>query len=255
MNSGPPRRPSTTISSSVSGAAQRTSSSSSGSSRTRLVERQPGELERCALGAAHHLVALGHPRSPLAAEGDRQQVDQPVQGRRGVTGELLDHLEVEEDVVARCVAADPDDLDAVERVAGGHDRVGHHAGRDLDEHVVDGRAVVPLLDDLDRPDVTARDADGRRQAAQRSRARRAARRGAAGSWCDPMARTLRARCRAYQRTDRPARRQDAFVDLLEEEDRDLAVGLLLVLRRTSARSARRTPTSPTRSSPSSIRAR
>ena len=75
---------------------------------------------------------------------DGQQVDQPVARLDRVRGQVLDGLEVEEHVAAGGVPADPQHPHAVEGVAGGHDRVGHRAGRDLEEDVVDGGAVVPF---------------------------------------------------------------------------------------------------------------
>ena len=61
---------------------------------------------------------------------------------------------------------DPDDADAVELVAGRHDRVRHRAGGGLQEHVVDRGPVGTVLDDLDRLDVAAGLTDRRRDATE-----------------------------------------------------------------------------------------
>jgi hypothetical protein len=108
------------------------------------------------------------PHRPVGAEGHGQQVDHAIQRLPRIGAELLDDLEVEEDVAAGGVPADPHDAYAVQRVAGGHDRVGHRALEHLQKDVVDGCAVA-LLDDLDRLDVPAGLTDRGRHAAQRPR--------------------------------------------------------------------------------------
>ena len=224
-NSGPPRRPITTIWSPVSGAAQRSVVAVERVEADRLVDGLPGHLGRRALGAAQHLVGRRHPGAPLAAEGDGQHVDEPLEGDLGRGGQLLDDLEVEEQVVAGGVAADPHDLDAVERVARRHDRVGHHARGGLEQHVVDGRAVVPLLHDLEGLDVAPCAADRRGQTAQRT--------GHVGQ-LDPEQEAhgheTRPRVLRQDFTDHSgsSRRDRSGSDLFEQEDRDLPLGLLLV---------------------------
>ena len=170
-NSGPPSRPSTTRPSSPRGAAQCRVTSSVLGSRAALTTSAQATSRGGGAGRHRDRAAVAgalETGGPVDPEGHRQQPDQRVQRVRRVVGELLDHLEVEEQVAAGVVAADPHDLDPLERGAGRHDRVGHPAGRHLEEHVVDGRAVVPLLDDLDRLDVAARLADGARQPPQRT---------------------------------------------------------------------------------------
>ena len=103
----------------------------------------------------HAVVGTAHPHAPVGAERDRQQVDQLVERGGRVLGERLHGLEVEEQVAPGGVPGDPDHLDALELVAGGDDRVRHHAGRGLEQHVVDGGPVGAVLDDLDRLDVAA----------------------------------------------------------------------------------------------------
>ena len=107
------------------------------------------------------------PGTPVGPERVREDLDQPVQCVLRVGGQLLDGLEVEEEVAAGGVPRDPEDADAVQRVARRHDRVGHRAGSGLEEHVVDRGAVGAVLDDLDRLDVAARLTDRGGDASQR----------------------------------------------------------------------------------------
>ena len=87
----------------------------------------------------------------------------------GVLGERLDGLEVEEQVAPGAVPGDPQHLDPVEAVARRDQGVGHHAGRGLEQHVVDRGAVGTVLDDLDGLDVAAGPADGGRDGAEGAR--------------------------------------------------------------------------------------
>ena len=104
------------------------------------------------------------PQSARKVIGSRSTISS--RAVRGVLGERLDGLEVEEQVAAGAVPRDPQHLDAVELVAGGDQRVGHHAGRGLEQHVVDRGAVAAVLDDLDRLDVAAGLTDGGRDATE-----------------------------------------------------------------------------------------
>ena len=135
--------------------------------QARLADLGPAQAVGRSLGGPQHPAVPVDPRAPVGAEDDRQQLDQPVGGAVGVGGEVLDRLEVEEHVAAGGVAVDPQHLHAVELDAGRDDRVGHRAVDHLEEHVVDGRAVVALLDDLDRLDVAAGLTDRGRQPTQR----------------------------------------------------------------------------------------
>ena len=126
------------------------------------------ELLRRRAGAVDDALRAVHARGPVDAEGRGQQVDQLVERLPRRCGELLDRLQVHDQVAAGRVAADPQHLDAVERAARRDHRVGHHAGRHLEQHVVDRRTVVALLDDLDRLDVATCHTDGRRDATQRT---------------------------------------------------------------------------------------
>ena len=105
------------------------SSSRSGALRGEPVGVAGGRLGRGRRAVQHlDVVALAaQPHAPVGAEGDRQQVDDLVAGGGGVLGERLDGLEVEEQVAPGAVPGDPEHLDAVELVAGGDQRVGHHA--------------------------------------------------------------------------------------------------------------------------------
>src|SRR5690606_26991112 len=104
-----------------------------------------------------------HP--PVGPEGQRQQVDQRVEGGGGVGGELLDRLEVEEEIATGGVPRDPHDRDPVEAAARRDHRVGHLPGREVEQYVVNGEPVA-ALDDLDRPDVATGLTDRGRHPAQ-----------------------------------------------------------------------------------------
>ena len=123
------------------------------------------EVARGGPGRLHPLAGAGQARRPVGAEGDGQQVGEALHGLGRLGGQVLDGLEVEHQAATGGVAVDPHDADALDAVARGDDRVGHGAGRGLEQDVVDGRAVA-LLDDLDGLDVAAGLTDGPGDAAQ-----------------------------------------------------------------------------------------
>ncbi|UUZ60939.1 hypothetical protein LP418_09705 [Nocardioides sp. B-3] len=59
-----------------------------------MVERDPVELCGPGVGPASDDAVGADPHRPVDAEGDRQQVDDPVERLARVGGQLLDHLEV-----------------------------------------------------------------------------------------------------------------------------------------------------------------
>ena len=142
-NSGPPRRPSTITSLVDAGAgAEQTLR------RRRPRAGRPGpiaiELQR-RRGARRWRGPRSRPGATRAAQSARNVTGSRSISRSsavgGLGGQLLDDLEVEEEVAAGGVPADPQHPDAVEGVAGRDDGVGHRAGVHLEQHVVDRGAV------------------------------------------------------------------------------------------------------------------
>ena len=186
--SGPPWRPNTTTRSPQPSGAAATSVSAQPGQRSdlrpmRLLDRQPlahlvGQVgsavgRRDAVAVARR---AAQPPSPSrcgtsAAAAAVELLD----GVGRVLGDHLHRLEVEVQVAAGGVPRHPQHMDAVELLHSGDHHVGHHRAGQLDEHVVDRGAVRAVLDDLDRLDVAAGQADRRRDAAQAIQARRAAR--------------------------------------------------------------------------------
>ena len=201
--SGPPRRPSTITSPSIGAPHSRVTSSTPSRRLGRSRPIQPSVPGAASVARTTRAVG-GDPRGPVDAEGDRQQVEHPVDRLGGLGGQLLDDLEVEEQVAAGGVPVDPQHLDAVEGVAGRDDGVGHRAGADLEEHVVDRAAVGALLDDLDGLDVAARPHRSRSRRDPAIRGRRAARRAAGTAWLEASGDVLRT-CFPYRSVGRRRR--------------------------------------------------